>query len=89
MLIVWAFELLSLSALLYLFATQLIIPLWQQRPVFPMFSSKEKQIRHALEDANEEVLTAALEKKVQEKKRVAERTRAEINRPNQRRQHNG
>lgn len=86
MLIVWAFELLSTVALLYLGATQIVLPLWQGTPLFPMFSSREKQLNQALEDATEELLAAKLEDKIQKRKQEAQKVRFETS-PNKQNQH--
>ena len=71
-----ALELLAYVALLYIALTQVVLPLFRGTPLFPLFHSGERKLEQALADANEEVLSAALQKKVEERRAEAEKIRS-------------
>lgn len=73
-------ELVLMSLLLYLGITQVVLPLWRETPLFPMFR-KEGRLQHDLVEANEDVAEAELEKKIAETAQRAESVRRVVRRP--------
>ena len=73
-------ELVVVAFLLYLGVTQVVLPLWRDTPLFPMFR-REGRLQHELAEATEKVVEAELEKKIAETAQRAESVRRTVRRP--------
>lgn len=73
-------ELFVAVSLLYLGVTQVVLPLWRDTPLFPMFR-REGRLQHELTEATEKVVEAELEKKIAETAQKAESVRRTVRRP--------
>lgn len=80
MVLVALLELVVVTSLLYLGVTQVILPLWRDTPLFPMFR-RERRLQHKLAEATEKVVEAELEKRIAETTRTAESVRGTVRRP--------
>lgn len=80
MVLVALLELVVIASLLYLGVTQMVLPLWRDTPLFPMFR-RERRLQHELAEATEEVVEAELEKKIVETAQRAESVRRTVRRP--------
>lgn len=67
-------ELVIFALFSWVVTTQLILPLWSGKPVFPWFSM-ERHLRHELKEANQEVYDAKLEKKIHTRDVTADKIR--------------
>lgn len=72
-------ELVIMALLFYLGVTQVVLPLWRDTPLFPMFR-KERHLQQELVKTTEKVVEAELEKKIVEKAKKAESIRRTVNR---------
>lgn len=79
MVIVALLELVVSAFLLYLGVTQVVLPLWRDTPLFPMFR-RERRLQYELAEATEEVVEAGLEKKIVETTQKAESIRRAVRR---------
>ncbi len=70
-------ELVLMAILFYLGVTQVVLPLWRDTPLFPMFS-REGRLQHELVEATEKVAEAKLEKKIAETTHEAESVRRTV-----------
>ena len=75
-------DLVLAAVLLYIGVTQVILPLWREVPLFPMFR-REKVLRHELAEATEEVVEAELENQIAVTNQKAETVRRRTHRPTQ------
>lgn len=73
-------ELVVMAFLFYLGVTQVVLPLWREMPLFPMFR-KERRLRHELAEATEKVVEVELEKKIAETAHRAESVRKTVRKP--------
>src|SRR3989344_4749244 len=73
-------ELVVAVLLLYLGATQVVLPLWRDTPLFPIIR-RERRLQHELAEATENVVEAELEKKIAETAQKAESVRRAVRRP--------
>ena len=73
-------ELVVVAFLLYLGVTQVVLPLWRDTPLFPMFR-REGRLQHELTEATEKVVEAGLERKIFETTQKAESVRGRVRRP--------
>lgn len=80
MILVALLELVVTAFLLYLGVTQVVLPLWRDTPLFPMFR-REGHLQHELAEATEKVVEAELEKKIAETAQKAESVRRTVSRP--------
>ena len=80
MILVALVELVVAALLLYLGATQVVLPLWRDTPLFPMFR-REGRLQHELTEATEKVVEAGLERKIFETTQKAESVRGRGRRP--------
>ena len=80
MILVTLVELVVMALLFYLGVTQVILPLWRNTPLFPMFR-RERCLQHDLAEATEKVVEAELEKKIAETAQKAESVRRAVRRP--------
>ena len=80
MILVALLELVMAASLLYLGVTQVVLPLWRETPLFPMFR-REEHLQHELAEATERVVEAELEKKITEMTQKAETVRRTVRRP--------
>ena len=80
MILVALAELVVTVLLLYLGVTQVVLPLWRDTPLFPMFR-REGRLQHDLAEATEGVVEAELEKKIAETAQRAESVRRTVRRP--------
>ena len=74
MIIVSLLELVLIVLLLYLGVTQVMVPLWRDTLLFPMFR-RERRLEHGLAEATESVVEAQLEQKIAETTRKAKSLR--------------
>lgn len=74
MVLVSLLELVLMSLLLYLGITQVVLPLWRDTPLFPIFR-RESRLQHELAEATEKVVEADLEQKIVETAQKAESIR--------------
>ena len=74
MIVVALVELVVTALLLYLGVSQVVLPLWRDTPLFPMFR-RERRLQHELAEATEKVVEAELEEKIAEKTQKAESVR--------------
>lgn len=79
MALVQLFEWLIVIALVYLGATQVVLPLWDDKPVFPLFRRPER-LAAKLREAEEDVEEAKIEKEVERTKLQADRLRGKTGR---------
>lgn len=77
MILVALLELVVTAFLLYLGVTQVVLPLWRDTPLFPMFR-REGRLQHELAEATEKVVEAELEKKIDETTHKAESVRRTV-----------
>jgi len=77
MILVTLVELVVMASLLYLGVTQVILPLWRDTPLFPMFR-RERRLQHDLAEATENVVEAELEKRIAETAQKAESVRRAV-----------
>lgn len=80
MIVVALLELVVVALLLYLGISQVVLPLWRDTPLFPMFR-RERRLQHELAEATEKVVEAELEKKIAETTQRAESVRRTVRRP--------
>ncbi|OGN02421.1 MAG: hypothetical protein A2655_01680 [Candidatus Yanofskybacteria bacterium RIFCSPHIGHO2_01_FULL_43_42] len=80
MILVTLAELVVVALLLYLGVTEVVLPLWRNTPLFPMFR-REGRLQHELAEATESVVEAELEKKIAETAQRAESVRRTVSRP--------
>lgn len=80
MILVALLELAVTTTLLYLGVTQVVLPLWRDTPLFPMFR-REGRLQHDLAEATEDVVEAELEKRIAETAKKAELVRRTVRRP--------
>ena len=80
MIFVTLMELVVMALLLYLGVTQVVLPLWRDTPLLPMFR-REERLQHDLAEATEQVVEAELEKKIAETAQKAEAVRRVVRRP--------
>lgn len=80
MIFVTLLELLVAVSLLYFGGTQVVLPLWRNTPLFPIFR-RERRLQHELVEATENVVEAELEKEIVETTERAESVRRSIRRP--------
>lgn len=80
MILVALLELVVAAFLLYLGMTQVVLPLWRDTPLFPMFR-REGRLQHELAEATEKVVEADLERKIAETAHKAESVRRTVRRP--------
>ncbi|MEK7603821.1 MAG: hypothetical protein AAB461_01740 [Patescibacteria group bacterium] len=57
--------------ILYLGVTQMVLPLWRDMPLFPMFRG-ERRLRRKLAEATEKVAEVELQKEIDEKTQKAD-----------------
>lgn len=74
MVVVFLIELVTAALLIFLLVTEIVVPLWLDRPLFPMFRG-EGLLRRKLAEAKEKVAEAELEKKIDEKTKEADSVR--------------
>lgn len=79
MILVALLELVVAVFLLYLGVTQVVLPLWRDTPLFPMFR-REGRLQHELAEATEKVVEADLERKIAETAHRAESVRRTVHR---------
>ncbi len=79
MILVTLVELVVVALLLYLGVTQVVLPLWRDTLLFPMFR-REGRLQHELAEATEEVVEAGLEKRIAETAQKAESVRRAVRR---------
>ena len=72
-------ELVVAVLLLYLGVTKIVLPLWRDTPLFPMFR-REGRLQHELTEATEKVVEAELERKIAETAHKAESVRRSVRR---------
>ena len=77
MILVTLVELVVMAFLFYLGVTQIVLPLWLDTPLFPMFR-REGRLQRELVEATEKVVEAELEKKIVEKAKKAESIRRTV-----------
>ena len=77
MILVVFLELVVTAFLLYLGVTQVVLPLWRDTPLFPMFR-REGHLQHELTEATENVVEAELEKKIAVTTQKAESVRRKV-----------
>lgn len=80
MIVVVLMELVAAVLLIYLGITQVVLPLWRDMPLFPMFRG-EWRLRHKLAEVTEKVAEAELEKKIDEKTQKVNSLRRTFSRP--------
>ena len=80
MLLVTLAELVIMATLFYLGVTQVVLPLWRDTPLFPIFR-RERRLQHELAEATEKVVEAKLEKQIVETTQKAESVRRTVRRP--------
>ncbi|HEY4521682.1 MAG TPA: hypothetical protein VJH05_00905 [Candidatus Paceibacterota bacterium] len=80
MILVTLAELVIMALLFYLGVTQVVLPLWRDTPLFPMFR-RERRLQHELAEATEKVVEAELEQKVAETIQKAESVRRTVRKP--------
>lgn len=80
MILVVLLELVVTALLLYLGVIQVVLPLWRDTPLFPMFR-REGRLQHELTEAAEKVAEAELEKRIAETTQKAESVRRTARRP--------
>ena len=77
MVLVFLMELVVTVSLLYLGVTQVVLPLWRGKPLFPIFR-RERRLQHDLAEATENVVEAELEKRIAETAQKAESVRRAV-----------
>ena len=77
MVLVFLMELVVTVSLLYLGVTQVVLPLWRDTPLFPIFR-RERRLQHDLAEATENVVEAELEKRIAETAQKAESVRRAV-----------
>ena len=80
MILVELAELVVAVLLLYLGVTKVVLPLWRDTPLFPMFR-RERRLQHELTKATENVVEAELERKIAETAQKAESVRRTVRQP--------
>lgn len=80
MIMVALVELVVAVLLLYFGITQVILPLWRDTPLFPMFR-KERHLQHNLAEATEQVVEAELEREIARTTQKAESVRRTVHQP--------
>jgi len=80
MILVALTELVVTVLLLYLGVTQVILPLWRDTLLFPMFR-RERRLQHELAEATEQVVEAGLERKIAGTIQKAESVRRTVRQP--------
>lgn len=80
MILVTLVELIVMASLFYLGVTQIVLPLWRDTPLLPIFR-KEGRLQHELVEATEKVVEAELEKEIAEITHRAESVRKTVRRP--------
>lgn len=80
MILLTLIELIVMAFLFYLGITQVVLPLWRDTPLVPMFR-RERRLQHELVEAAEKVVEAELEKKIAETTHRAETVRRTVRRP--------
>lgn len=74
MVLAFLLELVLVSLLFYLGVTQIILPLWRDTLLFPVFR-RERRLQHELAEANEKVVEAGLEQEIAETAQKAKSVR--------------
>ena len=70
MLILSILEFLFFAAFVYAIATQIVIPFFTDRPMFPAFRKKARELDEELKEVNQELVEKAVEEEISTKRKI-------------------